>query len=143
MATGNIPKLSAIIQVKRDNRPFAFRCFHGFDDYLRRRCRERRENTTRMEPAHTAAEYFFPIKIALLQLRGGLVAAVIKHHWRPDALASVAIHGSHVWAMHAIMFKMFIKWFQSHGFYPFRDQIADGIVDHGRGHACSQPKAIS
>ena len=41
------------------------------------------------------------------------------------------------------MFEMFVESLNSHRLYAFGNQIADGIVDHGRGDSSLQAKAVS
>src|SRR2546426_475667 len=96
-----------------------------------------------MKPAHAIAKNRCPVKVARLQLRGSFISAVIKHDRRPHAVTAIAVHSRDVWPGHSVMLKPFIDWRNAHCFDASSDQFSDRVIDHGRGDAGLQAKAIS
>ena len=76
-----------------------------------------------MKPANAAGKNFFPVKIARLQLGRRFVAAIIKHHRSPDALAAVAVNGGHIGPVDTVVFEIFVKRTNTHGFDAFSNQF--------------------
>src|SRR5205085_79942 len=96
-----------------------------------------------MKPPHAIAEDRCPVKVARLQLRGSFISAVIKHDRWSHAVTAIAVNSRDVWSGHSIMLKPFIDWRNAHRFDASGDQFSDRVIDHGRGDAGLQPKAIS
>ncbi len=96
-----------------------------------------------MEPAAATGENCGPIKISRLQQSGRFVGAVVEHHRRPDAGATVAVDGSHVGATDAVVFKPFVEWSDAPFTHLPLDQLTDRVIDHRRGDSRRQPKTAS
>ena len=95
-----------------------------------------------MEPAHAAGKNFLPIEIAGFEKSASLIRPVVKYDRRADALAAITVYRRHIRSVDAIMLEVFIERLHPHGFHPFRDQIADGIVHHGGRNSRFQSETI-
>ena len=115
---------------------------HAFDDDLGRGRRQGGEDAAAVEPADAAGKDGLPVEIARLEQGAGLVAAVVEDHGRAHALAAVAIDGGHVGAVHAVVLEVLVEGLDAHGPHPLGDQVADGIIHHGRGDAGLQAEAV-
>ena len=70
---------------------------------------ERREDAAAVEPAHAAAEDRVPVEVARLQLRGGLVGAVVEDDRRAHAVAAIAVDGGHVRPADAVVLEALVE----------------------------------
>ena len=84
----------------------------------------------------------FQLKSPGLSCAGGFVAAVVEHHRRAHALAAVAVNRGHVRAVHAVVLELLVERLHAHRPHALGDQVADGIIHHGRGDAGVEPEAI-
>ena len=107
-----------------------------------RRRREGREDAAAVKPPHAARRDRLPVEIARLELRRRFIAAVVKHDRRPHAVALVAIDRGHVRPGHAVVLELLVERPHTHRPHPLGNQIADRIIDHRRGDARLQPKAV-
>src|ERR1039457_4625192 len=134
-----IPELLAEVEIERDHRPGGLGGLHAFNHKLGRSRREGREDSAAVKPPHTGSENGVPIEVARLQQRSGFVRPVVEHHGRAYAVAAVAVNGRHVRARHAVVLESLVERLHAHGLHALRDQVADGVIDHGggdsRGHA--------
>src|SRR5207249_3971176 len=81
-----LPQRGAVVKIVRNNRAVLSRGLNSFDEHPGCGIAQRREDTSRMEPARADfAENVFPIEIARLELAGGSVAAVRNAHRAPHA----------------------------------------------------------
>jgi len=95
-----------------------------------------------MEPAYTSVKNCLPVKITWLQLSGSLMAAVVKHHRRANAIAAVAVNGRHVGSIDAVVFEVAVERLHTHRSHTFGNQVANGIVHYGGRDASSKSKAV-
>src|ERR1051326_5904215 len=95
-----------------------------------------------MKPANSSSENFFPVKIARFEQCAGFVATIVKDHRCADALVTVAIDSGHVGAVDAIMFEMFVEWFDAHRADALGGQVADRTIDHRGPDASLNLEAI-
>ena len=142
VTAGDVPELGAVIQVEGGDGTGGLGGLHGFDDDFRRRGRQRGEDAAAVEPPDAAGEDFLPVEVAGLELRRRFVAAVVEHDRRADALAAVAIDSSHVRAVDAVVLEVFVEGFNAHGADALGDEVADGVVRHGRSDAGLQAEAV-
>ena len=96
----------------------------------------------RVEPAHASRENRLPIEIARLQLRRGLVAAIVEHHRRAHAQAAIAVYRRHVRTVHAVVLEVLVERLHAHGAYALRNQRADRIIHHRARHARVEAETI-
>src|SRR6266481_7128312 len=96
-----------------------------------------------MKPAHAAGKDLVPIKIAGLQLRGGLVTTIVEDHRRAHAIAAITVDCRDVWTIDAVVFEPFVEGLDAHGAYAFGNHITNRIVDHGRYNAGPQAETVS
>ena len=132
-ATGSVPELLTVVQVERHHGAAHLGRLHRFDDQLRRRFGQRREDPTAVKPPHARAEDRGPVEIARLELCCGLVGSVVKDDGAPDAVAAVAVHRRHVRPPGAVVREVLVERRHPHRPHALGDQIADGIVDDGAG----------
>src|SRR5687767_13587228 len=57
-------------------------------------------------------------------------------------MAAIAVNGSHVGTVHAVMLEPLVKRFDPHRFYTLGDQFSNRVVDDRRGDACLHSKTI-
>src|SRR6266702_363412 len=95
-----------------------------------------------MEPAHTIRKDRLPVEIARLQLRRGLVRAVIEHNRRANSKALIAIHRRHIRPAYAVMLELLVERLHAHRQNPLRDQIANRILHHRARDSGAQLKAV-
>ena len=95
-----------------------------------------------MEPANPTGHDRFPVEIANLQPGCGFVAAVVEHDRCPDTQSAIAVNSRHIGTGHAIVFELFVKRLNPHGTNTFGNQVANGIVDHGRGDTGFHAKTV-
>ena len=86
------PELGAVVEVERGDGSGGLGRLHALDDDLGGGLRKRREDATRVEPLDPAAKNLRPIEVARLELRGGLVGAVVEDHRSADAVAAVGVN---------------------------------------------------
>src|SRR5271165_6044984 len=96
IAAPKVPKLLAIVQVKRDGGAGRAGGLHGLDNQLASGLRKSRENAAAMEPANSFRKDRRPIKVAWLQLGSSFVGAIVKDHRAAHSKTAVAIDGGHV-----------------------------------------------
>ena len=92
--------------------------------------------------ADATREDRLPIEIAGLQPSGRFVRAIVEDHWTAHALAPIAVDSGDVRAGHPIVLEALVERLDAHRPDAFGNQIADRIVDHRRGDAGLQLKAI-
>src|SRR6266404_9809428 len=95
-----------------------------------------------MEPADTAGEDGFPLKISRLELGRGFVAAVVENNGGTHPLAAVTIDGSHVRALDTVVLEMLVERPHTHGAHSFSNEVTDGIIYHGGSDSGLQSEAI-
>jgi len=95
-----------------------------------------------VEPADAAGENGRPVEVAWLELGSRFIIAIVKHHRRAHSLAPVAVNGSHVGTMHAVVLEALVERLHPHRPHPLGNQVADGIIHHRRGNARLQAKAV-
>ena len=142
LPAGDAPELGPIVEVERNNcarRPGRLR---RFNRQFGCRWRERGKDAAAVEPAHAALKELLPIEIAGFELRGRLVATVVKHYRRADAMPSVAINRRHVWAPNAVVLESLVERFDADGSHTFGDQLTDRIIHERRGDAGAKTETI-
>ncbi len=142
LAPRNLPELLAEVEVERGDGARGLRGLHAFDDDLGRRLRKGREDAARVEPADTAREDFPPVEVAGLELRGGLIRAVVEDDGRADAVAAVAVDGGDVGAAHAVVLEPLVEGLDAHRADALGDELADGVADHRRDDAGVEAEAV-
>src|SRR5438094_5227510 len=95
-----------------------------------------------MEPADAAAKNFRPVEIAWFELRGGFVRTVVKHDWRAQALAAIAVNRRDVRTVDAVVLEVLVKRLHAHRPDALGDEIPDRIIHHRAGQPGLQAKAI-
>ncbi len=138
----DVPQFGAVVQVEGGHRPGSFGSLHAFDDDFAGRFRERGKDPAAVQPAHPVCQDGVPVEVTGLELGGGFIGAVVKDHRGAHAVAAVAVDGGHVGAVHAVVLEMFVEGSDSHQAHTFGDQIADGVIHHGRDHARAQAEAV-
>ncbi len=141
-ATEYLPQLLAEVEIERDHGAGRLGRLHGFDDQIGRGRRQRGEDAAAVKPAQAAGHDLLPVEVARLQARRRLVRTVIEHHRRAHALAAIAVDGGDVRAGNTVVGEPLEEGAHAHGADALRDQIADGVVDHRRGHAGLQAEAV-
>ena len=138
----NIPQLLAEIQIKRSH----CSCGLGFPHHLRgqRRStrRKRRKESAAVHPAHATCKDRLPVEIPRLQLRRGLVRPVVEDHRRAQTVPPVAVHRRHIGTGDAVVLEVLVERLHSHGADTLGNQVADGIVRHGRDDCRPQTKTV-
>ena len=142
LAAPDVPKLLAIIQVKRRDRARALAAFMAST----MSSPVVSDSAAKMPPLWNQRtplpKISVPIEIAGLELAGGLVAAVVKNHRRAHALAAVGINRGHVRPAHAVVLELFVERFHAHCADALGNQIADGIIHHRAGDAGVEAEAV-
>ena len=142
LAARNLPELLAEVEVERGDRARGLRRLHAIDDHLGGRLGERGEDAAAVEPAHAALEDLVPVEVAGLELRGGLVRAIVEDDGGAYAVAAVAVDGGDVGAAHAVVLEPLVEGLDAHRADALGDEIADGVVDHRRGDAGVEAEAV-
>ncbi|MFT3961480.1 hypothetical protein [Propionivibrio sp.] len=142
LPAGHVPQLGPVVQVERHHGAGRLGGLHAFHDDVRRRLGKRREDAAAMEPAHAAGEDFLPVEIARLEQAAGLVGAVVEDDGRTHAKAAVAIDRGHVRPAHPVVLETLVEGLHAHGADRAVDQLADGIIDHGRHDARLHAEAV-
>src|SRR5579884_924281 len=124
------PELFPEVQVERRHSACSFCSLHRFDDQLAGSLRQRRENTSTVEPADAGGEDCGPIEIAGLEQRPGFACTVVEDHWSTHTVTAVAIHGGHIRTGNAVVIEPLVEGLHAHGSDALRDQVSDGVVDH-------------
>src|SRR5438874_2840162 len=137
-----LPQLLAVVEVERGDDAGLARGLHGLDDKLGSSGGERREDAAGVKPAHALGENALPIEVAGLELRGGLVAAVVEDDGSAGAEALVAIDSGHVGAAYAVVLEHLIHRLDAHGTDALVNEIPYGVIDHRAGDAGVELKAI-
>ena len=84
-----LPEAGAIVEVVRHDRAVLLGRLHGLDRQGGCRCRQRREDSAGVQPAHAeCAEEMVPVDVARLHLAGRRVAPVGHAHRAADAEAT-------------------------------------------------------
>src|SRR6185312_13387902 len=130
------------VQIERGNGALGLGRFHPFDDHFGGSLGQRRENAAAVKPAHTVFEDRVPVKITGLELRSGLVAAIVKDDRGAHAVASIAVNSRDVRTIHTVMRESLEEAFYSHRAHTFGYQLTDGVVDHRRGDAGFKTKTV-
>ena len=137
-----LPELLAVVEVEGGDGAGLLGGLHRFHDDLSGGGGERRKRFRRSGTSARPERRCLPIEVAGLELRGGLVAAVVENDGSADAEALVAVDGGHVGAMHAIVLEVLVEGLDAHGADALVDEIADGVVHHGGGDAGIELEAI-
>ena len=83
-----------------------------------------------------------PVEVARLELRRRLVGAVVEDDRAAHAVAAVAVDGGHVRPGDAVVREPLVERPHAHRADALGDQVADRVVDHGRGDAGAQAEAV-
>ena len=103
---------------------------------------ERGEDAAAVEPANPGAEDLLPVEVAGLELRRGLVAAVVEDGRPAHAEAAIAVDGRHVRPAHAVVLEHLVERRDAHRPDAAGDELADRVLDHGRRNAGAQAEAV-
>jgi hypothetical protein len=95
-----------------------------------------------MEPAHPTREERVPVEIPRGEARGGFVAAVVENHGRSDTEAPIAEDRCHVGAGDAVVDEALVDGANTSGPDAFGDEVADGVVHHGRDDCGVHAEAV-
>ena len=104
--------------------------------------RQRGEDAAGVEPAHAAGVNLGPVEVARLEQGAGFVGPVVEDDRRPHAVAAVAVDRGDVGAAHAVVLEPLVKRRDARFAHAGLHQLADRVLDHGRGDAGFQPEAI-
>src|SRR6185437_15426064 len=83
-----------------------------------------------------------PVEIAGLELRGGLVSAVVEDDGCAHTKALIAVDGRHIRTADAVVLEVLVEGLDPHGLDALMDEIPDGIVHHRGGDAGVQLEAV-
>src|SRR5207247_7376098 len=92
--------------------------------------------------ADATGEDLGPIEVPRLEQGAGLVGPVVENDRRTDALAAVAEDGGNVRSADAVVLKPLVERRDAGLAHPRLHQLANAVVDHGRGDAGPQSEAI-
>ena len=141
-AADGLPQFRTIVQVKGGDGAGVLGGLHPFEDQLGRGRGQRGEDATRVEPPDPRGEDRRPVEVARLEQRAGLIGPVVEHHRRPNSVTAVAVDRGDVRAAHAVVLEPLVERCDARFAHPRLHQLADTVVDHGRGDARAQPEAV-
>src|SRR5260221_13329498 len=88
-----------------------------------------------MEPTDAVRENVLPIEVAWLEARPRFVGAVVEDHRRTNAVTAVAVDGGDVRPGDTVVGETLVERLDAHSPDALGHQVADRVIDHGRGDA--------
>ena len=101
------------------------------------------EDAAGMKPAHAAAEDSRPVEVAGFEQSAGFVRTVIEDDGRAHSKAAVAVNGGDIGPADAVVLEPFVERRHTGFAHAALHELADRVVDHGRGDAGFHSETVS